>query len=155
MKLGIKGKLIFSFSILTLFALSVGIYGIWGISQMNSKINEMYSNNLEGIRIADNIDRSILTVRVSTLYYIANTDKDIQKAMSDAINHNLPVYTQSITDYKKKPLSERENELMDLLTAGMIEYKPHLDKTLELANLGKTKLAVEYFRLNNAVIYSQ
>ncbi|MBP8082106.1 MAG: MCP four helix bundle domain-containing protein, partial [Spirochaetes bacterium] len=155
MKLGIKGKLVFSFSLLMFFTLLVGLYGIWGISQMNTKINEMYSNNLEGIRLADNIDRSILTVRVSSLYYIANTDKDIQKAMSDSINQNLLVYDKSISDYRKTAPNERENELMDLLTAGMAEYKPHLDKTLELANQGKPDEAVQYFRLNNAVIYAK
>lgn len=155
MKLGIKGKLIFSFSTLTFFALSVGIYGIWGISQMNTKINEMYSNNLEGIRIADNIDRTILTVRVSGLYYIANTDKEILKAMNDAITKNLQIYNKSIDDYRKTSPGERETELMNLLAAGMEEYKPHLNKTLELADQGKTKEAVEYFRLNNAVIYAK
>ncbi len=155
MKLGIKGKLVFSFSILTFFTLCVGLFGIWGISQMNTKINEMYSNNLEGIRIADNIDRSILTVRVSGLYYIANTDKEIQKAMNDAITTNLQTYNKSIDDYRKTSPGERETELMNLLTAGMEEYKPHLNKTLELADQGKTKEAVEYFRLNNAVIYAK
>ena len=155
MKLGIKGKLVFSFSLLMFFTLVVGLYGIWGISQMNKKINEMYSNNLEGIRIADNIDRSILTVRVSSLYYIANTDKDIQKAMNDAITQNLLVYDKSISDYRKTAPNEREKELMDLLTSGMAEYKPHLDKTLELANQGKPEEAVQYFRLNNAAIYAK
>jgi len=155
MKLGIKGKLIFSFLILTFFTLSVGLYGIWGISQMNTKINEMYSNNLEGIRIADNIDRAILTVRVSGLYYIANTDKEIQKTMNDAINQNLLTYEKSISDYNKTAPGEREKELMNLLTAGIEEYKPHLKKTLELGDQGKTKEAVEYFRLNNAVIYAK
>ena len=155
MKLGIKGKLVFSFSVLMFFTLSVGLYGIWGISRMDTKINEMYSNNLEGIRIADNIDRSILTVRVSTLYFIANTDIDIQKSMNDAITQNLLVYNKSISDYKKTEPSEREIELMDLLAAGMTEYKPHLDKTLELTKQGKRDEAVQYFRLNNAVIYAK
>lgn len=67
MKLGIRGKLLMAFFVTAIITVSVGAVGMWGVGKVDEMMNKLYYENLEGVRLADDIDRQMLNIRVSIL----------------------------------------------------------------------------------------
>jgi methyl-accepting chemotaxis protein len=154
MKIGIRGKLLMAFVVAAVLTIIVGAVGIWGVSQMNQKLNDLYANNLEGIRLADDIDRAALNVRVAAVYYLVVNDAPTRDQMRKTVETNTKLYYEHINEYRKTIVKQRETELMDLLTKGMDEYSPALSEAWGLADRGKDDQAITVFKTRNAVIYA-
>lgn len=99
----IVAKLIFSFSIVILFSIAVGVVGIVGMYLMNVADDGLYKGNYLPTVMAGNISQTIVEQRVymrNFIIYDVNEDADIFKKSEDSMNKSKTNMETLLRDYK-------------------------------------------------------
>ncbi|HOF32859.1 MAG TPA: methyl-accepting chemotaxis protein [Spirochaetota bacterium] len=155
MKLGIRGKLLTAFIITALITVTVGAVGMWGVSRVDDMMNKLYYENLEGVRLADDIDRQMLNIRVSILYHVVTSDDNVRKVMDDNIEKARVNFLKSIQDYRKTITTDSEKTLMDGLEINIAEYMGIWSDIRKYSFVDNDQEAVKVFLNDLAPIYNK
>jgi methyl-accepting chemotaxis protein len=155
MKLGIRGKLLTAFIITALITVTVGAVGMWGVSRVDDMMNKLYYENLEGVRLADDIDRQMLNIRVSILYHVVTSDDNVRKVMDENIEKARVNFLKSIQDYRKTITTDREKALMDGLEINIAEYMGIWSDIRKYSLVDNDQEAVKVFLNDLAPIYNK
>jgi methyl-accepting chemotaxis protein len=155
MKLGIRSKLLSAFIVTAIITLCVGLFGMWGVGRVDKMLNNLYSENLEGIRLADEIDRQMLTIRISLLYHVVVDDVDTKTAMDKKIEDSKNKYLQAVKEYRATVYDEKEKVWMNTLESEIGHYLKEWEPVRLLSLRGRDQEATKIFITVIGPIYNQ
>jgi len=122
MKLGIKAKLLSTFFICACVTLVVGLVGMFSTSRIDQMLKNIYANNLEGIRLAEELEIKGLTLRVNILKHMTVPTLQEKLTFEKGIEKVYGSYVKDVENYTNIAKSQRERELTALLLDSINRY---------------------------------
>lgn len=142
--LGVKKKLISVFSVICIFIVLIGVYGIIGCASINKNANEMYSNNLVSVKDLEGIRVNISEITANMLKIVFERDRsklDEQvKTIDDLTNEDIILQAE----YDELPeISQEEEELYEGYQQDLAKYREQRNQVIELAKANNYDEAVK------------
>lgn len=144
--LGVKKKLISVFSVICIFIVLIGVYGIIGCASINKNANEMYSNNLVSVKDLEGIRVNISEITANMLKIVFERDRsklDEQvKTIDDLTNEDIILQAE----YDELPeISQEEEELYEGYQQDLAKYREQRNQVIELAKANNYDEAVKLY----------
>lgn len=144
--LGVKKKLISIFSVICIFIVLIGVYGIIGCASINKNANEMYSNNLVSVKDLEGIRVNIGEITAYMLEIVFERDRsklDEQiKAIDDLTNEDIILQAE----YDELPvISQEEEELYEGYQQDLAKYREKRNQVIELVKANDYDEAVKLY----------
>ncbi|MGN9160858.1 methyl-accepting chemotaxis protein [Clostridium sulfidigenes] len=144
--LGVKKKLISIFSVICIFIVLIGVYGIIGCASINKNANEMYSNNLVSVKDLEGIRVNISEITANMLKIVFERDRsklDEQiKTIDDLTNEDIILQAE----YDELPeISQEEEELYEGYQQDLAKYREKRNQVIELAKANDYDEAVKLY----------
>ncbi|MBC7714564.1 MAG: MCP four helix bundle domain-containing protein [Rhizobacter sp.] len=135
--LGLRSKLLFLCGTLLMVTVIVGGVSYWGITKMDTGLNNIVKVSLPNIEEANNmyLDYSQIRIALRTLglpgLSKAEADASVEKVLA-----MIAAYEKENELYKASPFSPREKELYDVVDKDWTEFKAIGGKVLSLQKSG-------------------
>ncbi len=143
--LGVKKKLISVFSVICIFIVLIGVYGIIGCASINKNANEMYSNNLVSVKDLEGIRVNISEITANMLKIVFERDRsklDEQiKTIDDLTNEDIILQAE----YDELPEISQEEELYEGYQQDLAKYREKRNQVIELAKVNDYDEAVKLY----------
>lgn len=143
--LGVKKKLISVFSVICIFIVLIGVYGIIGCASINKNANEMYSNNLVSVKDLEGIRVNISEITANMLKIVFERDRsklDEQvKTIDDLTNEDIILQAE----YDELPEISQEEELYEGYQQDLAKYREQRNQVIELAKVNDYDEAVKLY----------
>ncbi len=144
--LGVKKKLISIFSVICIFIVLIGVYGIIGCASINKNANEMYSNNLVSVKDLEGIRVNIGEITAYMLEIVFERDRsklDEQiKAIDDLTNEDIILQGE----YDELPvISQEEEKLYEGYQQDLAKYREKRNQVIELVKANDYDEAVKLY----------
>lgn len=144
--LGVKKKLISIFSVICIFIVLIGVYGIIGCASINKNANEMYSNNLVSVKDLEGIRVNISEITANMLKIVFERDRsklDEQiKAIDDLTNEDIILQAE----YDELPvISQEEEKLYEGYQQDLAKYREKRNQVIELVKANDYDEAVKLY----------
>jgi methyl-accepting chemotaxis protein len=137
MKMGIRGKLLFTLILSAIVTLLVGIAGYVGAGRIDQLLGDLYHTNIEGIKFASNLENKGLGLRVAILKHLSLTELNDKLAIEKDLENIYEGYIKTIDDYKNTSISSRERELADVIQTSIKTYMEMVRELLPYSRAGK------------------
>ncbi len=144
--LGVKKKLISVFSVICIFIVLIGVYGIIGCASINKNANEMYSNNLVSVKDLEGIRVNIGEITTYMLEIVFERDRSKLDEQINAIDDltNEDIILQA--EYDELPeISQEEEELYKGYQQDLAKYREKRNKVIELAKANNYDEAIKLY----------
>ncbi|KEZ86046.1 chemotaxis protein [Clostridium sulfidigenes] len=144
--LGVKKKLISIFSVICIFIVLIGVYGIIGCASINKNANEMYSNNLVSVKDLEGIRVNISEITANMLKIVFERDRsklDEQiKTIDDLTNEDIILQAE----YDELPvISQEEEKLYEGYQQDLAKYREKRNQVIELVKANDYDEAVKLY----------
>ncbi|HAR86550.1 MAG TPA: methyl-accepting chemotaxis protein [Clostridium sp.] len=144
--LGVKKKLISVFSVICIFIVLIGVYGIIGCASINKNANEMYSNNLVSVKDLEGIRVNISEITANMLKIVFERDRsklDEQiKTIDDLTNEDIILQAE----YDELPvISQEEEKLYEGYQQDLAKYREKRNQVIELVKANDYDEAVKLY----------
>jgi len=139
MKLGIRAKLLSTFFMAAGVTLIVGLVGMFSTSRIDDMLNNLYTNNLEGIRIAEELEIKGLSLRVNILKHMTVPTPAEKQKHEKAIESIYASFVQDIDNYKNIAKNQKERDLAVVLHESINKYKEAVNELLPYSRKGDIK----------------
>ncbi|HPJ35735.1 MAG TPA: methyl-accepting chemotaxis protein, partial [Spirochaetota bacterium] len=146
MKMGIRAKLLSTFFICACVTLLVGVVGMFSTSRIVGMLDNLYNNNLEGIRIAEELEIKGLSLRVNILKHMTVPTQQEKLKHEKAIESIYGAFVQDINNYKSIVKSQKEKELAVILLDSINKYNEAVTELLphsRAGNIGEVNKIVD------------
>jgi len=126
----------------------IGLVGLLSINSAKSKLNSMYNERLLPIKWLNENRTYIRANEANLLWIILSPNRVQQQKYLDDINSRAAKFNANIANLEKLNLDSQEKEDLAKLKEYLEEYRDVRVKIINMAMLGKSKEAFNYF-LNN------
>ncbi len=137
MKMGIRAKLLSTFFLAAAVTLVVGLVGIFSTSRIDGMLNNLYTNNLEGIRLAEELEIKGLSLRVNILKHMTVPTQEEKLKHEKAIDSIYASFIQDIDTYKNIAKNQKERDLTVVLHESIAKYKEAVNELLPYSRRGE------------------
>lgn len=136
MKLGIRAKLLSTFFMAAGVTLIVGLVGMFSTSRIDNMLNNLYTNNLEGIRLAEELEIKGLSLRVNILKHMTVPTQEEKLKHEKAIESIYASFVKDIDTYKNIAKNQKERDLTVVLLDSINKYKEAVNELLPYSRAG-------------------
>ncbi len=136
MKIGIRGKLLFTFILTAIVTLIVGLVGYIGTSRIDAMIDDLYNVNLTEIKFSNELENKGLVLRVNILKHMTVPTLDEKIIHENEIEKIYIGYIKDIEEYKSITDTGREKELAEVLETSIKSYKEAVNRLLPYSRAG-------------------
>lgn len=140
--LTISKRLAFGFGVILALMIILTITGIWSLSGINSKIEQITRVNNAKIELAYAIQNSISAIDKSVLTIVLSNDEAMTKTEQQKIEAARTIYQTSITALEKLETMAKGKEIIQELKQNAEIAKNANDRALETAASGNTQTAI-------------
>lgn len=137
MKLGIRAKLLSTFFMAAGVTLIVGLVGMFSTSRIDGMLNNLYTNNLEGIRLAEELEIKGLSLRVNILKHMTVPTQEEKLKHEKAIDSIYASFVKDIDNYKNIAKNQKERDLTVVLHESIAKYKEAVNELLPYSRKGE------------------
>lgn len=141
--LKIKSKLIICFVILAVLTGAVGILAINNMSTMNTRSEQMYTDNFIPAQSLANIQTTLENVRANHLKALYEQDPITVQNGIDTIDQLSQKTNERFAEYEKTTLSEEEQALYSVVQSTLSTYRTLRDENLALIKAGRHAEALD------------
>jgi methyl-accepting chemotaxis protein len=137
----IKFKVVLAFSVCLALIITIGIFGLFGLSRLNSNMNESYTGNLVPILDLTDVRAAQLEIRLQVRRAQSLHDPAQTKASVSVIHTDLDRINKSWNDYYPSRVSNvREREIADGIRNLLPEFKAGIDQQTTALEAGNYDL---------------
>lgn len=136
MKLGIRAKLLSTFIMAATVTLIVGLVGMFSTSRIDKMLNNLYTNNLEGIKLAEELEIKGLTLRVNVLKHMTVPTQEEKLKHEKALQNIYAGYVKDIENYKIIAKSQKERDITAVLLESINKYMEAINELLPYSRAG-------------------
>lgn len=149
----ISTKLIFSFSLLGVLTILIGIFGLVSINKSNNGSNRLYHDNIIGISSISNLNKNNTVIHLKTTLLLTSSDKNFINEKIDQINKLTEENNQLIENYRNGISKEYDENLFNEFEDCLNKYTIARDNLISLLQMGKQEEAFKaYNELENLKI---
>ncbi len=139
MKLGIRAKLLSTFFLAAAVTLVVGLVGMFSTSRIDGMLKNLYTNNLEGIKLAEELEIKGLTLRVNILKHMTVPTLEEKQKHENAINSIYASYVKDIENYRNIAKSQKEKDITVVLLDSINKYIEAVNELIPYSRAGNIK----------------
>lgn len=149
----ISTKLIFSFSLLGVLTILIGIFGLVSINKFNNGSDKLYHDNVIGISSISNLNKNNTVIHLKTTLLLTSSDKNFINEKIDQINKLTEENHQLIENYRNGISKEYDENLFNEFEDCLNKYTIARDNLISLLQIGKQEEAFKaYDELENLKI---
>lgn len=148
--LKIRNKLILGFTVVTLFTVVVGFFGVRGIANLNNRIEDLQHNLIPSILKTAEIDRHTQQHRRAFLHYLLERNSDQRRQLAARLQKEERQAKDTLSDISKFRLVPQERQFVGKLSETMQVY---FAETARVKNESDGGSDFEYVLLENEKIY--
>ena len=119
--------------ILSCFTAIVGYYGIHGLGQIKTGINEAFDVDFKGVAIVNNVESNFLKIGIYGLALSAAADHDDLVSIQNKINASYVELNKELKNLKSTVITERGRQLMTKIDQALADWKPLQDNISKLS----------------------
>ncbi|KAE8753416.1 HAMP domain-containing protein, partial [Paraburkholderia madseniana] len=120
----IKFKIILAFGVCVTLTAAIGLFGVFGISRLNSNMSDAYSSNTVPIAQLSDIRAAQLDIRAKLRRLQATRNADDVAKTLPGIQANVEMINKAWTDYYPASISsDKEHRIADKINAALSEFK--------------------------------
>ncbi len=151
MKLNILNKLLLAFAAVLVLTGVVGYIGYDSADKINTMLNTMYENHLQGLIYVKNANIALGEVRIALRSAALATDEIENKAQVDIANENEAKFEAAMAEFEKTIVTEQARAAFEQTMQHYQEYKADADEIQNLALQNKNEEAAQVIRDGGAV----
>lgn len=137
MSIGLRGKLLATFGIITAITFIVGLVGALSSSRLDNMIKILLERDMKGIALADKLDSTGLRLRASILKHLSVPDLQEKLQHEKDIEKHYSNYLKLVEEFKANASTARERELAGVISENIAEYMKNVNKILPLSRQNK------------------
>lgn len=135
--LKLRFKLGFSFLIVSLFVLIVGIMGVSSMNKINSNANNLYTEDFQALKNLQQLDINSLNIRLEVLNLVNARDLNKVSGSKQKIEETRKSNDELLKKYEQSDLTEEETKLFETVKKDITNYRVSCDKIMSLVSEGK------------------
>ncbi len=142
MKINIFIKLLAGFIIVLALTGVVGYFGISNVAQMNSRLNQMYTDDLLAIKHLGDLRGAFIRNYVYLIRHVMVEESDVKDSYETKLTSETESIETSLEAYRKIHLTDEENKLLEQFDADWAEMQVSYKEFLSLSRSSKTEEAM-------------
>lgn len=141
--MAISKKLLITLCIAMLALVSVGMFGVWKLSQAQDRFQYVMDNSMPSFRDINKAKDALNTIRVAARAMLnENTQEGIEKNIARIETANKQ-FDSAIADYQASNISnDQDRQLLEADKAAMSSYRPTIQRIIDEAKAGQHDKAV-------------
>lgn len=144
MKLGIRGKILAGFGLLTFMLVVVGCVGYWSVSRTTNDTDVMYKNQLKGVAYLANSERALWKLRYGFPQFMVLTKPEDRAKIKDEEPKLYKEIEDNMKEFASLNLTAEEQEALKEWNDIFPKYMGARPKWFELYEQGKTEEAATW-----------
>lgn len=143
MNLTISKKLFFSFGMIVLMIVVLGLYSFLTMKSMNNRLTELSTIWLNGVDIAHSIENEVTIHKAREYKYITEDDKEKKKNIEKSIKLNKENFSKLMDEYDKTIILGDDKKLVSIVQTEYSKFIEISDEVINLNSQGKYNEAKE------------
>ncbi|WP_160686421.1 methyl-accepting chemotaxis protein [Clostridium sp. C2-6-12] len=128
--LKLRFKLGFSFLLVSLFVLIVGIIGVSSMNEINSNADILYTEDFQALKTLQQVNTNSLHIRLEVLNLVNSRDSKKVNAAKQKIANIRKSNDELLKKYEQSNLSAEEIKLYEIVKKDLMEYRNSCDKII-------------------------
>ncbi|WML33236.1 methyl-accepting chemotaxis protein [Clostridium sp. OS1-26] len=141
----IAKKLIFTFTLISLFIGIVGFIGLYNMSRINSNSVSMYKIDLMGVKTIGELKQNILQIHTDVLSLVYDKDVDEIQILENEINQLKDKNDKLLSDYQSTITTEQDKEMYSQFTKLLQDYRTAREEIVKSVKANKYDEALADF----------
>ncbi|KAE8758444.1 HAMP domain-containing protein [Paraburkholderia madseniana] len=140
----IKFKIIIAFGACVILMAAIGLFGAFGLSKLNSNMNEAYSSNTVAISDLSDIRAALLFIRLQGRRIQIDRNPATTAEAVEAIHSDQDRLSKAWDHYYRTEISsDREREIAERINNGLPQFKARTDEIVAAFNAGNYDAATQ------------
>ncbi|WP_174825359.1 MCP four helix bundle domain-containing protein, partial [Paraburkholderia madseniana] len=133
----IKFKIVIAFGACVILMVTIGLFGAFGLSKLNSNMNEAYSSNTVAISDLSDIRAALLFIRLQVRRIQIDRNPAKMAEAVEAIHSDQDRLSKAWDHYHQTEISsDKEREIAERINNGLPQFKARTDEIVAAFNAG-------------------